>query len=344
MSLILEDIDNEDDISTGPSLLSANSCSFLSPSNIPSIINEEKSIPFLNSYSRVNAYGAQLTIVRTDNSTKQIFLTASSSTQKTYSWLVGYNLDQINTKRSDYQDKKSFCSQKSVFESLKSQIDDFFKNKRTNKLTIITMGGKGSGKSYTLFGIHENGIILEPGILFRFADYLFSNKVVRGCYVILRLFVVQDENIIDVLGSPKSYRHENNVFHTELSGPLILPLNSFVVSSFEQYIRVVTTCLTITAYTIANLCDMVSGSSTMVVSNTIISPEENKIWTVEFFEMGVPFHFSEESHEATDPFWAQSLKIRSTEAVADYLKSGAPDENSTRKSLDDSIVSYLLSG
>jgi hypothetical protein len=90
---------------------------------------------------------------------------------------------------------------------------------------------------------------------------------------------------------------------------------------------------------------MVSGGSTVIVSNTVVSPEENKIWTVEFFEMGVPFHFSEEPKDATDPFWAQSYKVRSTETFAEYLVASTGEESMSKKqSLDDSIVSYLLSG
>ena len=351
MSLILEDIDNEDDISIGPSLLSSKEYSFQT-SNLAMAPRkespEEKPIPFLSSFTRVNAFGAKLTCIKTDNSTKQIFLTSSSltsSSQKTHSWLVGCNLDNINIKKLENKDKTNFSSQKFVFENLKYQFEDFFKKKRTSKLTVLTMGGKSSGKSYTLFGIHDNGSIREHGILFRFADYLFSNQSVRGCYIILRLYIVQDENVIDVLGSPKSYWHENNIFHTELSGPLILPLNSFVVSSLEQYMRVVTACLTVIAYTMANVCDVVSGGSTVIVSNTVVSPEENKIWTVEFVEMCVPFHFSDEPKDATDPFWTQSYKVRSTETVAAYLVASSGEENTSKKqSLDDSIVSYLLSG
>ena len=355
--MLLEDIENDDDGFSVPVSMVSSAESFSVGSANKSLQQqvekneqsksnlEERSIPFLATISRINASSPQLSCIKTDNSSKQISLLLPNNKQQ--SWFVGFNLDDLNHKKDP-----NFSNQKLVFENLKEHFEEFFSGSRTKKLTVLVLGGSSSGKSYTLFGRHENDVYKEHGILFRFSDFIFSDKCVGGCQIILKIYMILNEKVIDLLGSPKSYAHEENVFHTEITGPIIIPLNSFVAKSLEQYMEIVTMSLMNIAYIAANICDVVSGSASVIISNTVVSVADNKIWTVEFVEMGVPFHYSETAlHELpADPFWDQSYRLRSVVQFSDYLAASGVDEhdhssaaqNLRRKSFDDSLITYIL--
>jgi len=168
--------------------------------------------------------------------------------------------------------------------------------------------------------------------------------------VLLKVFAICDEKIINLLGVPKSFAHEDNVYHTEMTASFLLPLQIFVATSAEEYVTVVSLALKSLAYISANTGDVVSGGITTIIENTIVSMEESKIWRVDFVELGTPLHFSDPLRDhSMDPFWAQARRLRSVYTIADYLTvatgGAAIDDRlspSKKRAVDDSLVSYLL--
>jgi hypothetical protein len=354
MSIVVEDVEDEAD-SSSFQLSSANSSVFP-----VSILNakldaqkatvdrdsDEKHEPFLRTFTRVNQSGAQLHSLKTDNISKQIFLLNPSLTaeeSKFSPWLVGANLDDLNFKKLGHKDNKAvFSDQGSVFEAIKRDLEQFFRSLCSNKLTILALGGPGAGKSFTLFGPAEE----QKGIIWRFAEYAFSGEVIRGLRMITRMYMVYKEEIIDVLSPGRAFKHEDNIFHTEVTGPMVIPLNEVGATNSSQYMAAIILGLTNASYILANSGDPFSSSAAIFVSNTLVSAEEDKIWTVEFVELGVPFHFSDGMDDhCSDPFWATSKRARSVGAFADFLSAVGNEELSHAApplEVDRSVVTYLL--
>lgn len=105
---------------------------------------------------------------------------------------------------------------------------------------LLALGGRGSGKSYTLFG-GDRMRDEERGVLPRLLEELFDPNSFRARHVTMRIYLLDGENVVDMLTAPPTVHATTdctNVTTSPTLGPLLLPLQEALCRSAYEAVEV----------------------------------------------------------------------------------------------------------
>eukprot|EP01038_Epipyxis_sp_PR26KG_P006125 gene6125-8443_t len=343
------------------------------PNNIPPVTLKESSGPapphhkidldkiHLHSFTRINPCGyineQRHPLVRINNNYNQIELRSPNSTEedpKYDSWIVHHNLDKVvsiddssiqPSSVSSNREEIQFCSQNRLWQKLKLLFDNFVQ-KGFRKLSIVTIGSAGSGKSYTLFG---KSTCEERGIMPRFFDYQFNSQdnSKPASYIIITMCLIQQETLIDLFDPPKVYSHNGNMCSTESLGPAVIPLKTFTANSAALCLNAVGLGLKVLGNIVSSQVNILSQSHVMCTC-TILHDLDKTMRVVEFIELaGSLFTNINAERAELDAFTGQSSANWSLKKLVDLLSKpsklilNSKDHNDNMSPLNSSGLSCI---
>ena len=131
-------------------------------------------------------------------------------------------------------------------------------------MAMMTMGGRNSGKSYTMFGGNTDNYD-DRGVVPRLLAELFNDNTIRAGFVKLSIYLIDGENIVDMLTTPpRVYSHPCNTFSSPTLGQVILPVQEVICMNITETMELLCKVLiAISMYTI-NTVNALNGFSTVV--------------------------------------------------------------------------------
>lgn len=121
-------------------------------------------------------------------------------------------------------------------------------------MALLTMGGRNSGKSYTLFGgniynYHDRGIV--PRLLAE----IFNPNSLRAEYLKLSFYIIDGENFIDMLVTPpRAHAASDCVYNSPVLGQIVLNMQEVVCTSALEAVEVVMKALiNLSLYTVSTI-------------------------------------------------------------------------------------------
>jgi hypothetical protein len=200
----------------------------------------------------------------------------------------------------------SFCSQSSLWLKFKKSFEErILSTSCPESMSVLAVGAQGSGKSHTLFGDCLTPGSEEIGLIPRFFDYIYSKDcplnhlgdrcgkkvelqpLWRGKFRIrieMSMYLVVDENIIDLFNPPSLYNGSSNVAYSSSVGPTLLNITSPTVWTAAQATELLILGLKAANILLANSMDFLSPAN-LVVSTKVIMPSLNKFNKVDFVEV-----------------------------------------------------------
>ena len=132
-------------------------------------------------------------------------------------------------------------------------------------MSLLAVGGRASGKSYTLFGgdVHEYD---DRGVIPRILTELFDPHTIRASYCKISIYLLDGENIIDMLTTPPSVHvyTEGNVMKSDTLGPVLLCVQEVICKTASEAVELLYRALiAISIYTLSTV-NVLSSFNTVV--------------------------------------------------------------------------------
>ena len=286
----------------------------------------------VNTLARVcTANGYKRGAVFVDNEFNEVQLISQPPKPRPDSWVLDDSLDDIASpqKLRDYEKlrppstttgpgvvgtlesgipehRDTFATQQQTFDKFREHAEKRF-SLRTKAITVLAVGGHGSGKSYTLFGGSNRG---SRGLVPRAIEYLFDDPrcSLRAAststlsHLLLSMYLVDGETFVDLLaagsgggsgsGSPTfapiRHSHEANLVYSKALGPLPLPVQPVCTQTSKQALTALALGLQTAAVYLATRADFFSaGASSLVVTLTCLcagQPDTAAVTRLTFIE------------------------------------------------------------
>ena len=311
----------------------------------------EDEVPVIHSIIRVNPLGYEPDDVMLRSDIREVELyDPSEEHDATETWIVD-ELAERTDRSTDHQDIL-FSSQSDLYESFNHWLNEstFLK---ADALTCLVVGGRGGGKSYTLFG-RDN--VEERGVIPRFVQSLYavdtSAPKEKGTayhfnsklqHLMISMYMVHGDKIIDLLDPPKEYPIEGNVAYFDTFGAT--PLGIKVChSDAEKHSLQLLHLGILSASMVAVNSEFLFNSVDIYVNFKLFYP--NKVQVVSFIEASSLLMLHSSAVEASN-FSKPCPEFRSAEA---FKQSGlfgpmAVDKDklvNKRSGYESSFLTYML--
>ena len=252
-----------------------------------------------------------------------------------------YNSNETKQLQELIFEQNTLASQQDVWDKIGSALREKWED-RQKSVTLMTVGGNHSGKSYSLFGSTIGND--EKGIVPRFIESLFraNSKEKVGWnakYVMMSCCLVHEEEIYDLLDPPKCYSYSGSLATTS-NDVIILPLSSPIFSSSESLEEIFRLSLQSLAVLLSNSIDFFHNHHTIIKFQVF---GDNGMQTVTFVELG-SISCPSNIPTAVDRFNGKSYTYRSMRAFKNCLKKlpTLPLLSAKKKLLASSVLTYLL--
>lgn len=304
--------------------------------------------PSLHSILRVNPVGFIVDDIDLNTDVKEISLHNGSHSKKSKNVYETWIYEEVLDKPEDIEDGLKFSSQDDAYEGFEkwyeSNIDPA---KGSDSLTCMAIGGRGSGKSYTLFGQDTRS---DKGIIPRFLSSRFDfdnghQDVVS--FMLINMYMVNGDTMYDLLNPPeeKSLRSFNFTYSDSL-GVIPLPMKCLRAESAAHGLQILHLGL-MTASMIALSSNFIFNGLDIVVSMRMFQPE--KVISMTFVEISTMLYLPS-SLADSDRYSSQVHDLRSSNAFADCglfgSTAGLSDNKKklakAQKAINSSFLSYLL--
>lgn len=191
-------------------------------------------------------------VVFVDEEFHEVQLVSQPAKPRPESWVLDDSLDDVASpqKQRDWEKLRksdappdSFATQSQTFDKLKEHCEKRF-GLKSKAITVVALGGPGSGKSYTLFGGSNHA---SRGLAPRLFEYLFDDASCsfKASHVLLSTYALVGEHIVDLLTDPTvQHAHAGNLAYSKaLCGPVPLPVQPVCVTSSKQAVTALSLAL-----------------------------------------------------------------------------------------------------
>jgi hypothetical protein len=310
----------------------------------------DNELPVIHSIVRVNPLGYEPddVMLRSDIGEVELY-DPSEENDSTETWIV----DEL-AERNDHNNHQEllFSSQSDIHDSFNHWLNEsvFIK---ADSLTCLVVGGRGGGKSHTLFGkdsVEERGIIpryvqslYEVDVTERKEKgtaYHFNSKLKN---LLLTMYIVHGDVIIDLLDPPHQYPIDGNLGYFDTFGATPLPVKCCHSDCEEHTLQLLHLGI-LSASMLAMNSEFLFNSVDIYVNFKLFYP--NKVQTVTFIEASSLLLLHSSAIESSD-FPKACPEMRSAEA---FKQSGlfgpvAVDTDklvNKRSGYESSMMTYML--
>lgn len=306
--------------------------------------------PSIYSILRVNPMGFNIGDIELDPELKEISLHRGDTSKKGPEAYDTWIYEETLEEEDDYEDGDGlkFSNQEDAYRGFEkwyeSNLDPI---KGADALTCIVVGGRGSGKSYTLFGPDTHN---ERGIIPRYLSSRF--EVDNGhqnmvSFMLISMYMVNGDSMFDLLNPPAEYAlTDHNFTYSDSLGVLSLPTKYLRTETAAHGLQIVHLGL-MSASMIALSSEFIFNEVDIVVSMRMFQPE--KVVTMTFVEASTMLYLPS-SIADSDRFSSQIGKLRSPNACAECgLFGSVSGQSGSKKNLikaqravNSSFLTYLL--
>jgi hypothetical protein len=231
--------------------------------------------------ARVNPVGYNPKAVTVNPETNEIVL-FDFYNNKPKSWVLDFAVDDVlhvfpdgTTQVKDIS-PDNYGSQEDVWNIVQEVVDERLVLD-SECLGLLSLGGRGSGKTYSLFGKQKSAV--EMGVLPRLLRYLLddADSPVSASMIWLQMFLVHEEECIDLL-HPTCERHkcEDSLAYSHALGAVVLSMTTLACTNADDAIYHLELGLRIGGIMQSNVSDYLT-STNMVVSLRILSADGKRI-------------------------------------------------------------------
>ena len=313
-------------------------------------MGEKDTLPVIHSIVRVNPddYQPDDVMLRSDMCEVELF-DPTEENDATETWIVDELAD-----RNDVQDRNEilFSSQSDIHASFNHWMNESVYLK-ADALTCVVLGGRGAGKSYTLFGkdsVEERGIIPRyvqslyevdvTEVKEKGTAYHFNSKLKN---LLLSMYMVHGDTIIDLLNPPHEYPVEGNLGYFDTFGATPLSIKVCHSDTEEHTLHLLHLGI-LTASMVALNTSFLFNCVDIYVNFKLFYP--NKVQTVTFIEASSLSMLHSAAIESTD-FPKLCPEMRTAEA---FKQSGlfgpaAVDKSklvNKKSGFESSFMTYML--
>ena len=302
--------------------------------------------PSINSLLRINPEGFVSETIDLDLDVKEISLLKPDMKKgNSYdTWIYENAIDSADRFSKGLKFSNQEGSYKEFSEWYESNIDP---TRGANALTCIAVGGRGSGKSYTLFGDDTRS---GRGIIPRFLASRFdSENGHQGAvsFMLISMYLVSGDTLFDLFNPPSQFSvSDHNFTYSDSLGVLPLPTKYLRTDSATHGLQLIHLGL-MTASMIALNSDFIFNGVDIVVSMRMFQPDCVNCMT---FVEASSMLFLPSSAAVSDRFSNQVHEVRSANACSDSSLFGSVWRQSNQKkkmekamkSINSSFLTYLL--
>jgi len=248
-------------------------------------------VPVIHSIIRVNPEGYEPddVMLRSEISEVELY-DPSEQLDSTETWIVDELAERNDRSSGSDGQEILFSSQSDLYDSFTHWLNEsvFIK---ADALTCLVVGGRGGGKSYTLFG---RDTVEDRGVIPRFVQSLYevdtSAPKEKGTayhfnsklqHLMMSMYMVHGDKLMDLLDPPKEYPIDGNVAYFETFGATPLGIKA-CHSDTEQHSLQLLHLGILSASMIALNSEFLFNSVDIYVNFKLFYP--NKVQTVTFIE------------------------------------------------------------
>ena len=306
-------------------------------------------VPSINSILRVNPVGFTVDDINLNIEVKEISLhkgdiSKKGNTDVYETWIYEEVVDGVN----DLEEGLNFSTQEDAYRGFQNWYEKSIDPQNgADSLTCLAIGGRGSGKSHTLFGQDTKS---DRGIIPRFLSSRFTpdngHQNVVSC-MLITMYMVSGDTLYDLLNPPSEYSvTDHNCTYSDILGAVPLPTRSLRTETAAHGLQIIHLGL-MTASMLALSRDFLFNGVDIIVSLRMFQPE--KCITITFVEASTML-FLPSCIADSDRFSSHVLELKSANACADCgllsLTAGHADtkkqSEKAQKGINGSFLTFLL--
>lgn len=283
---------------------------------------------------RVNPTDYDVNCIGIDSDIKEIYIKNTNHDKQPNedhhldSWIV----DEVYEIQNSNNTLPIFSTQNDVYD----QFNNWITTSNSTLLYCIALGGKATGKTYTLFGENSSK---NQGLIPRFIRSLFDSET-DTLLVQISMFLSYSDYFIDLLDPPTKHVYANNIGYSPSVGAFLLPLKSILSSTLEHSLHTLHVGLMSASMISLNSHDLFN-SCHLITSCRIVTSQ--RTYTLTFIELSSTIFYPTCLTES-DRLSSSCLEINCANSLAFcglFGESGKDDINGFNSKSNQSIRKSL---